>query len=140
MYQNKNNIEMKKQMFLLILIVILNIMFMSAQQPRNIKHTIAAIEQDRFHGWPANNGVWQWGDEILVGYTQGDFTVKKGHNITGNQESLFARSLDGGETWEMFDPDNFLDDENESWLPKGKKYLESPLNFEHKGFALRIFA
>ena len=37
----------------------------------SIEHSIAAIEEGRFHGWPANNGVWQWGDEILVGFTQG---------------------------------------------------------------------
>jgi hypothetical protein len=22
----------------------------------------------RFCGWPANNGVWQWNDEIFVGF------------------------------------------------------------------------
>ncbi|GMV93057.1 MAG: hypothetical protein AMXMBFR82_28350 [Candidatus Hydrogenedentota bacterium] len=111
-----------------------------AQQPADIQHTIAAIEKDRFHGWPANNGAWHWGDEILVGYTQGDFTTRDGHNITGIQESEFARSLDGGETWEMFDPENFLDDENIQWLPKGKRKLEAPIDFTDDGFALRVFA
>ena len=75
------------------------------------QHVIAAIEKDKFHGWPANNGAWSWGDEILVGYTQADFDVARGHNLTGIQESKFARSTDGGETWRMFDPENFLDDE-----------------------------
>ena len=131
---------MKKQIYLLVLSVILNILSVSAQKTLDAIHKIAAIEQDKFFGWPANNGVWQWGNEILVGYTRGNFLVQTSHNITGNQESLFARSLDGGETWKMFDPDNFLDDENEKWLPKGKKYLESPLNFRNNGFAIRVFS
>jgi len=111
-----------------------------AEQRVNARHYIAAIEQDKFHGWPANNGAWQWGDEILVGFTQGDFDNSSGHNIAGIQESKFARSLDGGETWKMFDPENFLDDENIKWLPKGKTMLEKPMDFSHDGFALRIFA
>jgi len=109
-------------------------------QRLDAEHYIAAIEQDRFHGWPANNGCWQWGNEILVGYTQGDFVKRDGHNIEGIQESKFARSLDGGETWEMFDPDNFLDDENIKWLPKGKTMLDKPMQFTHEGFAMRVFA
>jgi len=111
-----------------------------AQQPADVQHYVAAIEKDRFHGWPANNGAWHWGDEILVGFTQGDFDTRDGHNISGIQESKFARSLDGGETWEMYDPENFLDDENVKWLPKGKKKLEAPVDFTHPGFAMRIFA
>jgi hypothetical protein len=130
---------MKKQI-LTIVILLIFVADQKAQQPGNIRHAIVAIEQDRFHGWPSNNGVWQWGDEIVVGYTQGDYSNDDGHNITGIQESLFARSTDGGENWEMFDPDNFLDDENVKWLPEGKEYLQKPLNFNHEGFAMRIFA
>jgi hypothetical protein len=111
-----------------------------AQQPGDVQHYIAAIEEGKFHGWPANNGCWQWGNEILVGFTQGDFDNSDGHNITGVQESKFARSLDGGETWEMFDPENFLDDENVKWQPKDKTMLQKPMDFSHKGFAMRVFA
>lgn len=110
------------------------------QQPADLTHHIVAIEKDRFHGWPANNGVWHWGDEILVGFTQGDFVIREGHNIGGIQQSKFARSTDGGESWTMFDPENFLDDENIQWLPEGKKKLETPVEFTNPGFALRVFA
>lgn len=110
------------------------------QQPKHIDYAIAAIEQDRFHGWPANNGAWQWGEELLVGFTQGDFDAREGHNIAGIQQSLFTRSTDGGQTWQMFDPDNFLDDDNIKWLPAGKKRLAEPMNFRHRGFCMRIFA
>jgi hypothetical protein len=108
--------------------------------PADLTHHIAAIEQDKFHGWPANNGAWQWGDEILVGFTQGDYVTGESHNITGIQRSKFARSLDGGETWTMFDPENFLDSDHIDWHPTGKKRLETPLDFTHHGFAMRVFA
>ncbi|MCP4639016.1 MAG: exo-alpha-sialidase [bacterium] len=111
-----------------------------AQEAVDARHYVAAIEEDRFHGWPANNGAWQWGNEILVGYTQGDYDKSDGHNIKGIQESKFARSLDGGETWSMFDPDNFLDDDNIKWKPKGKTLLDTPIDFAHDGFAMRVFA
>lgn len=111
-----------------------------AGPPADLSHRIVAIEEDRFHGWPANNGVWQWGDEVLVGYTQGDITVGQGHNISGRQDSLFARSTDGGETWSMFDPDGFLDDEHTQFRGGGKTPLGEPMDFGHAGFALRVFA
>ena len=65
--------------------------FSFAQQPADIQHVVAAIEEGRFHGWPANNGAWQWGDEFLVGFTQGDFDVTDGHNIKGKE---LAKSAD----------------------------------------------
>ena len=105
-----------------------------------VKHTFVAIEEGRFHGWPANNGVWQWGDEILVGFTQGDFEIKRGHNIAGRQDSLLARSEDGELTWKMFDPQGYLDDDHPQYLGGGKTELNEPLDFSHPGFALRIFA
>jgi hypothetical protein len=114
--------------------------FLFSQQLQNIQHYIAAIEKDKFHGWPANNGAWNWDNEIVVGFTQGDFDIVDGHNLKGIQESKFSRSLDGGETWHVFDPDNFLDDDNIKWLPVGKKDLEKPMDFAHDGFAMRIFA
>lgn len=123
-----------------ILLILASATTAYAQQPADLTHHIAAIEQDKFHGWPANNGVWQWGDEILVGFTQGDFATDDGHNISGIQESKFARSRDGGDTWSMFDPENFLDDDNIKWLPAGKKVLDTPLDFTHDSFAMRIFA
>lgn len=111
-----------------------------SSSPSGVTHSIAAIEDGRFHGWPANNGAWQWGDEILVGFTQGEFDKSDGHNIKGIEHSEFARSLDGGKTWTMFDPDNFLDDDNIKWLPTGKTMLDAPMDFSHDGFAMRVFA
>ena len=35
-------------------------------------HHVAVYDVDgRFGGWPANHGVWSWGNEILVGFSAG---------------------------------------------------------------------
>ena len=66
-----------------------------------VRHTIVAVEKGRYHGWPANNGIWSWGNEILVGFTQGDYVQKTGHSIEGAQENHLAKSLDGGLSFEF---------------------------------------
>lgn len=131
---------MKMTRVLQVVALLVGASFAAAGPPESIEHRIVALEKDRFHGWPANNGVWHWGDEILVGFTQGDISVGDGHNITGRQDSLFARSTDGGRTWTMFDPEGFLDDENTRFEGEGKRRLDQALDLTHEGFALRVFA
>ncbi len=61
-------------------------------------------EPGRFAGWPANYGIWRWGDEIVVGFTVGAHrTVERGHAIDKGRpfRNMQARSLDGGETWQV---------------------------------------
>ena len=97
-----------------------------------IRHVIVCHEPGRFCGWPANNGVWAWQNEILVGFHQGDYVPKDcGHSIGGNGRNLLARSLDGGETWTIEDPCNFVGD--------GGKAVSCPgnINFAHPDFAMR---
>jgi hypothetical protein len=115
----------------LIFLVFVNYSF--AQQPQNIKHVVVALEEGCFHGWPANNGIWNWGEEILVGFVQGEYLVKKSHNIGPKHINKLARSFDGGETWEIYDPDNYVGKNNE------KTSLTKPINFKKPGFAMRIF-
>ncbi len=98
-----------------------------------IKHVIVCHEPGRFCGWPANNGIWVWANEILVGLHQGDYAAKDcSHSIDGNQKTLLARSLDGGETWTVEDPENFVGD--------GGQALPCPgnINFAHPDFAMRV--
>jgi hypothetical protein len=77
----------------------------SARGFRNIK---VYAEPGRFGGWPANHGIWCWGDEILVGFSAGYFKDNgpTRHNIDHEkpEEHLLARSLDGGETWTIERP------------------------------------
>lgn len=70
----------------------------------NARHIKVFYEAGRYAGWPANYGIWSWGNEIVVGFTVGYFK-----NVTGlhkrDRDRRFipmqARSLDGGESWEV---------------------------------------
>lgn len=33
-----------------------------------LQNVIVYQEPGRFGGWPANHGIWSWGNEILVGF------------------------------------------------------------------------
>lgn len=75
---------------------------------RAIRHVDIYRQPGRFGGWPANHGMWAWGDEILVGFSAGfhkDLGEER-HNIDRErpEEHLLARSLDGGETWAIENP------------------------------------
>lgn len=119
-----------RTLILLLLIVITA----HGQQPADIIHSIVAVEKGRFHGWPANNGIWIWGNEILVGFTQTDYEETESHNIKNDSPLLskLSRSIDGGRTWKVYDPDNYVGDN----LQKTK--LKEPINFLKDGFALRV--
>lgn len=105
-----------------------------SQQPHNLKHYIVAAEEAKFLGWPANNGVWIWENEILVGMTKTDYAETSSHNIVEDAPllSVLARSTDGGKTWNMFDPANYVGD------GLTKTDLNEPINFMQDGFALRV--
>src|SRR4029077_857595 len=76
----------------------------AGETPRLPRHVVAYAEAGRFAGWPANHGIWSWGDEILVGFSRGDYK-DNGSNYHYNidrdkpEETLLARSRDGGATW-----------------------------------------
>ena len=100
------------------------------------KNVIVYKEADRFAGWPANNGIWSWGDEIVVGFTLGyhDITKFSGHPINRNRPSpqRLARSLDGGETWTIEVP-SYYNDEGEEPEPVD---LEESIDFSNPDLAL----
>ena len=80
----------------------------SAQQGRRMEHVKVYAVPGRFGGWPANHGIWSWGDEILVGFSAGyhrDYGPTR-HAIDRErpEEHLLARSRDGGRTWQIEDP------------------------------------
>jgi len=91
-------------------------------------------EPGRFGGWPANNGIWIWEDEIVVGIISGYYQASDMHHSVAKEKPmqfLLARSKDGGERWEIEDPDNFFGD-------GGKPVsLSGDINFAHPDFALR---
>jgi len=59
-------------------------------------------EPGKFAGWPANYGMWAWGDELVVGFTVSTFNANSGFHARDRSQptrTTFARSLDGGKTW-----------------------------------------
>lgn len=116
-----------------------------AQIPDNpvVKHVDVFKEAGRFAGWPANNGIWCWGDEVVVNFTLGYYKESPtgSHDIDRDRPSypMQARSLDGGETWAIERPSYTDEDhkEHEEQAPAGGIDFSNPnmaLRFREGGF------
>jgi len=109
-------------------------------------------EAGRFGGWPANHGMWNWGNELLVGFSAGYFKDNgpTRHAIDHDrpEEHLLARSLDGGRTWKIENPA-----EQGVLIPRGKAlhgtelpgvvdrpWVDCPggIDFTHPDFAMTL--
>lgn len=84
---------------------------MRADEPAvepGVQHVVVYHAAGRYGGWPANHGIWNWGNEILVGFSRGYH--KDGgptsHAIDRDrpEEHVLGRSLDGGLTWTVEEP------------------------------------
>jgi hypothetical protein len=79
-----------------------------SQEEPKVKHFKVYFESGRYGGWPANHGIWSWGNEILVGFTKGyykDLGPTRHHMDREKPEiHMLARSLDGGAHWTIEDP------------------------------------
>lgn len=71
----------------------------------DIQHGIVYSKKGQFGGWPANTGIWSWGNEILVGFIQADYKETKGlHSYDPKTARVkYARSKDTGLTWAIED-------------------------------------
>lgn len=123
----------------------------SAEPSSVVEKTVMVYyEPGRFGGWPANHGIWSWGNEILVGFSRGYYMNlgDERHNIDRDkpEEHCLARSLDGGETWTIEHPN-----EKGFLLPQGAGLhgtelpgvplkeavdLEEPIDFTHPDLAV----
>ena len=75
---------------------------MANSKQLSAQHRFVYKEPGRFAGWPANGGIWHWGDEILVRFQIGIHDDSGGGHAISREEpsrQILARSLDGGETW-----------------------------------------
>ena len=119
-----------------------------AQGVNDVQHVRVYSEEGRFAGWPANLGIWSWGDEILVGFVEADYRDSRdedeGWSHTYDQSTardMFARSKDGGLTWAIEDAykhgqtaaryNNRLGDKAEQ-----PEELSKAIDFTHENFAL----
>ena len=70
-----------------------------------VQHVTIAFEPGRFKGWPANYGLWVWGDELVVMYEDAISDTSDIHRHTFDpSKGLYieqARSKDGGRTWRI---------------------------------------
>jgi hypothetical protein len=94
--------------FFLLSVLLASRGFVTAGElPKGPQHTVIYSEKGRFAGWPANHGIWSWGDEILVGFSRGYYKDEGPfHHIdrAKPEEFLLARSRDGGATWTIERP------------------------------------
>jgi hypothetical protein len=98
---------------LLVAASALSLPIMTPVTANDVRHVIVWREAGRYGGWPANHGIWAWGDEILVGFSGGYMTpapltgaAPARHPIdrTKPEQHLLARSTDGGEHWAIEHP------------------------------------
>ena len=101
------------------------------------KNIIVYYEPGRFCGWPANNGLWHWDNEILVGFTLAYYQEKEHHHSVDESKpslSVLARSKDSGMTWAIEDPENYVGDGGSPIK------LQEKINFNHPDLVIRCAA
>lgn len=119
----------------------------SSQPPATvIKNVVVYREAGRYAAWPANHGIWHWGNEILVGFEAGYFHFSETrHSIDWDRpaQHMLARSLDGGETWTIEHPLSLRAPDgakmaNVPTEPGGKQPVDCPgnINFTDPNFVL----
>ena len=104
----------------------------SKHERSTTKHVIVCEEAGKLCGWPATTGIWSWSDETVVAFEQGIYKANpETHSIdrTQPQPRHMARSLDGGLSWEVEDPENFDGGELTD--------LRAPIDFSHSDLAIR---
>lgn len=110
----------------------------------SIQHNIIFSQPGKFAAWPANCGMWAWDNEILVCFNiaDHDYSIKSGHTYdVTTSELMFARSIDGGETWNLENArDNgiigYAMDHHAGDRDVKPSKLNEPINFKDPNFAL----
>jgi hypothetical protein len=115
----------------------------AAEAPKVIKHVPVYSVAGRYGGWPANHGIWAWGDEIVVGFSAAYYKWmgpdRHPYERTKPEEPYLARSLDGGVTWSIEPTPALVPPEGMYTAsgPGGKATdLTEPIDFTQPGFCM----
>jgi hypothetical protein len=136
MWKSNRRSQIMKRQIIALLVGLIVCVSASAQLLPDVENVVVFKETDKFAGWPANNGMWSWGNEIVVGFVVGQFDDDKqgGHPIKDPRTQRQARTLDGGETWTVEKP-SFLNDNESEAEPTA---LKDAIDFTHPDFALKF--
>ncbi len=103
------------------------------------EHVLVYRESGRLGGWPANHGIWSWGNEILVGFSAAYHKVQPATRHQQDpdkpEEPRLARSLDGGLTWMIEAPRDLLPPAQGGREPRD---LDQPMDLQRSGFAMTL--
>jgi len=130
---------MKKAVLLIALPALLASISAPSERPGVLKHVSVYKEAGRYGGWPANHGIWSWGNEIVVGFSGADFLWndedRHPYDRSKPEEPWLARSLDGGETWSAGAPPSLR-----APFQGGPPALEPAerMDFGHPDFAMTL--
>lgn len=106
---------------------------------QDAQHVVVYREKGRFGGWPANHGIWNWGNEILVGFSAAWYQQRDAgrHQMDPDkpEEPRLARSLDGGLSWTVETPRSLLPPAQGG---KQARALTTPMDFTRPGFVMTI--
>ncbi len=123
---------MKGKVVLFVVVFCLVVGAIGCSTPAPVKHVIVYKQPGRFCGWPANNGIWRWDNEIVVGFHLDYYKESKtSHSIDRDKpvERVLARSRDGGESWTLERPDGLNSKKEAVQCPGG-------INFTNPNFAM----
>jgi len=111
--------------------------------PKVVRHVTVYSQAGRYGGWPANHGIWTWGNEIVVGFSAAYYQWlgpdRHPYDRSRAEEPYLARSVDGGESWAI-EPTPALVPPEGMYTgsgPGGKaRDLAEPIDFQRPGFCM----